>query len=246
LIEQSIPQIADVDTTKAQRLLAELQQDYMQRNNGGMLMNADPLLAIIRAVGKTDPSAALALARQKYSTDAPQLALAAAAAFQPPADALALYREAAATQQLTSMRDAIHLARIAAGAAQLDAQEGRRLLAPTLQYLQAGKHPNDVDLYGQRFRELGVFAYYAGAIEPLETRLLLETAYLEARQQHSLGMEILPPAMAAIDATRAWEITDEFYPKTTDQSLNRFLQSLIVHEIVGADDEWVSEMFGED
>jgi 5-hydroxyisourate hydrolase-like protein (transthyretin family) len=246
LIEQAIPRIADVDTAKARRLLAELQQDYAHENHG-MLMNAAPLLAIIRAVGKTDPTAALALARQKYNIDAPQLALAAAAAFQPHADALALYREAAAAQQLTSLRDAALLARIAAGAARLDPQEGRRLLAPALQYLQAGKHPNDGDEYGmQQLRELCHFAYYAGQIEPLETRLLLETAYQEAKQQHNLGTEVLPPAMLVIDATRAWEITDELYAKPANPSLKRFEQSLIMQEIVGADDDLVSELFGED
>jgi hypothetical protein len=227
-IEDALSQLAAVDPARARAWLETMEHDD-NAQNGAITSRPASLLSVIRALGKTDPAAALALA--------------AAAESQPQDAALALYRGAAAAlQQVNSSTDAINLAQLAASAAHADPQEARRLLALALQYMQAGKHANDGMRDDMRLRALCRFAYFAGQADPLEARLLLESAYREGKGQTGNNGELqeIPVAVATIDLTRGMELFADLFPKSTDQQqalFSGYMQHLLYHYIACTKEE---------
>jgi hypothetical protein len=204
-------------------------------------------VAVIQAVGNTDPPAALASARQTDNRSYLQQALVAAAASQPKADALALYREATETPPINSMNAAMDSAHIAACASRFDMQEGRHLLDPALQYVQSAQYRYDAASMNaeSRLNLLCHFAYFAGQVAPQETRpLLVEIAYRQGVQQLPAGdwaLQAVPHAMAVIDVTRSLEMVDELYPKPADLDARRSAQGEIFRYLVASDEERLTE-----
>ena len=159
---------------------------------------------LVQAMGKRDPAGALALARKgtgadEYEFDRPY-ALALAAQFQAKAPALQALKEAADT--MAGEYDFTDLARIARMAYQLDPRSGMAL------YQRAKRlHNTNSDLLpGQSVAE---YAYYCSALDPAESRILLETEFaarlqaLKAPSSEDYKLSDLALAMTALDVNRA-------------------------------------------
>ncbi|MDQ3815717.1 MAG: carboxypeptidase regulatory-like domain-containing protein, partial [Armatimonadota bacterium] len=114
---------AKYDPAAAKRLLLKLGpgKDNRSASSYGQLARF-----VIEAIGRSDPSGALALARTVHDKVAKPAALAAAARFQPKSVALKLFREAA---DAVPPRWTVELAKIAALAYEVDAELGREIFA---------------------------------------------------------------------------------------------------------------------
>ena len=165
--------------------------------------------AIIPEVGKTDPSAALILARRVKSPHHYQEALALAAQSRPKNEALELLREAA---KIVEAQDAYSekiasLSRLAAQAYDLDPQAGRELFEKARQALKNAEANGPV----WDERESASLAFYAARFEPQQSRAQLEADFkrlsaVEDKKTASWNMARVAQAMTAVDVGRALEM----------------------------------------
>jgi hypothetical protein len=153
---------------------------------------------VVAELGKTDPAAALALARRVHERYARTIALVMAARFQPKELAISILQEAfaAAPEHPDSPS-----ARIAAMLYALDPQAGLKAFAEAktkwTQWSRAGNVAN--------------WAFYYSRIDPAESRMLLEQEFArdyEEAIQNGSSQDLLQyiGAMAAVDLDRALEL----------------------------------------
>jgi len=173
--------IARKDVKLAQTLLNELEgmQDRNAEWNYGRAAKS-----VIVALGKTDFAGALALAR-KVPGEYHPAALSLAAQFAPRDTALKLLREAVNGAQPAEMP------RYAAQAFVLDPMVGKELFAAAREALNRDEHVEGP--------ATAAFAFFYGAVDPEDSRLLLEQEYVK---RNSIK-EKLALAMTAIDVERA-------------------------------------------
>ena len=197
--------LAKYDLAGARKLLDKIENTRnVEKSNRG---NEDPHWAfglaakpVITALGKTDPAAALALARRVAHPDHEALSLALAAQFQPAAERETLFREA---MNLASERGWESKSQIAAMAFEVDAVLGAVLFRELRASL--AKSPASPD----SSEGVAALAFYSARVTPAQSRLLLESEYARLRQSAtasgwSFGDVVL--AMSAVDTNRALEM----------------------------------------
>ncbi len=194
-LTSAIPLVAQYDLAAAQAMLDELGKlDDAGHAHGHAAKY------VVSALGKTDPDAALKVARTVLSAMERPMALALAAMWRKE-DAAAVFREAVA---LVAAGDAApaRIARIAAIAFDKDQDLGKELFAEARKQL---------DPAGSGGRSRCEFAFFYARVDPMEAGRLAEEELL-ARQKDVAGLNkgwnLLVPclALAAVNIDRALEV----------------------------------------
>ncbi len=151
---------------------------------------------MIQVIGKTNPAAALEIARKVTDPDTRYLALATAAGFQPKEQAAPVFREAFATAGEVGRK-----ARVAALANERDPELGRQLFAEARQV--AGNGPG----YSPEF------AFYYSQVDPAEARLMMESEFARRKQESGATQNywtFVRPilALTPVDADRVIELAN--------------------------------------
>lgn len=187
--------------------------------------------AVIKAIARTDPAAALTLARKIKSDQERPMALALAAQFQPREVAAPLLREALAATS-NHWQAATMMARIAAMAHAVDPKLGEELFAQALERLN--RKPNYAD---DDSRESAAgYAFYHAAIDPAGSRLMIETEF--ARRQEAAAARARAAKAAKADAPIAAPAEAE--PQEDWQLLQNL--SLLARAMAAVDVERALEM----
>lgn len=185
--------------------------------------------AILPKLGKTDPAAALALARRVKEPHRRQ-ALALAAEFQAKDVALGLLREAtqiAETQEAEFDKVAV-LSRLAGQAYDLDPPTGKQLFEQARQRLQKAQ----ADGPQWDVRDSASFAFYTARIAPEASRARLEADFKRLsgeKDQKAAAWNLarVAQAMSAVDVERALKmarsISDEFFRFDSQRKIAQYV-----------------------
>jgi hypothetical protein len=208
--------------------------------------------AVIAELGKTEPGAALSLARQVNSPRHRADALALAARFQEKEVALALYREAAQAvlaDEATFYRNVSTIARYAAQAYSLDPETGEELFARARRLMEERR----IGDAGVNVEDSTAFAFYRARIAPQQSRALLEAEFtrlnaVRTDAQSGVRLSQVARAMSAIDVERALQIArtipDDFWRFDTQRKIAQYVVAPeavrrdIPFERWGATDNW--------
>ncbi len=185
------------DLAYAERLLAELEEIGGNDRGGTYGIAATP---VIRAIGKTRPADALAIARKVNDSRYKPDSLMAAALFQPTDTALIALREASDAARPDENDSVDRMSKAAARAFELDQPTGQKLFSAAWQRLDAerekDKHASD-------------YAYYYSWADPAGSRLMLEAVVLRsvATPDNKWIFAEAALAMTGLDVNRALELT---------------------------------------
>lgn len=223
--------MAEHDVAGAQRLLKAI--EAMPDDHSGV-RDSGPLY-IIRALGKTDPAAALALANANRRSDL----LLEAATFQPKDVARKIVLDLFAREEF---RTIMHVAKANAIAPEL----GKELYAKYRTTLEAESYhfTHRVSQDGSTTGDRVQYAYLISSLDPVEARLILETEYARklAGLEHGgneLDLQFFPQAMCPLDLDRAQETLDTFIFGRN----KRFFQQRIMQYILMSREERVASSF---
>ena len=212
--------LARHDVTEAQQLLKAL--DAAQ---GKSYMHYRGQLDIIRALGKTNPAAALALANTEKQTEI----LLEAARYQPPAEARKIVLD---LFTIGGNQTIMNVAKASA----IDPALGKELYTRYQEKLEAAsyqsQHVSSED--GSTSGNRAYYAYMISSLDPVEARLILETEYARicANARHGGDKSMLPyfsQEMCAIDLTRAQEMIDDL---NRNDNAKRFFQQQMMQYIL--------------
>ena len=215
--------LAPVDVAAARRLLAVLWERVGEDDQARQSINKASR-AVVRELAKTEPEAALALARQwtnaNKSPDPETLAL--AATHLPDAKRAAIFQEAFNQTEGAYSAPATQ-ARVAALAYETDPALGRRLFH---QFGLLIQNERNRGTNWDNSSGIAEFAFYLSRDDPATARLLLEQEY--SRRLDAPGMNnnsvsgSIALAMIALDADRALEIARTFPITKSRRSEARF------------------------
>ena len=194
---RTISAMAASDPVAAQKLLAKMEQDAPKDSYFGQAA-----LALIPVLGKTDPTASLALARrvgQDWENHKPY-ALATAAAFQSPDVAAKLYQEAVDAVDVSDRHAGSVLGWVAASAYRAVPALGARLFAEDRRRLAAAPAQNG----------MADFAFFYAQVAPDDSAQLIERAYTAPVPKGDSGWGPFHAAlaMAAVNPNRAINMAD--------------------------------------
>jgi hypothetical protein len=212
-LSRAVEQLASYDLAGAQRLLevvataetpAPTQSEYRYSGDDPEFSFGLAAKRVIEEMGKTDPAAALALARRVQSPEHKAMALALAARVQDDATAAEVFRQAIAAGASDYSRRG-NLPQIAVMAFQKNPALGRELFEE-LKPRYTAQPTSAVD-----DKSPSAFAFYYAAVDSAESRLMLEREWARQLETHGgggsdWGPRELPLAMAAIDVERALEM----------------------------------------
>jgi predicted transcriptional regulator len=230
-MDQALSSMAKYNPQEAQRLLAQLPE--------GDISDSAPLY-VIRALGKKNPAAALALAEKQQARYHPK-ALLEAAAFLPKEQARALLEKLFADENN-------HTVMNVAKANAIDPEFAKALYAKSKQQLETGSYDftNHYNENGSTSEDRVQYAYLIASLDPLEARLILETEYaLAQRKAEKDGNPSLlfffPQAMCPLDLERAQEML--FAINGKHRELRTILQQRIMQYILMSREERVGASF---
>jgi hypothetical protein len=212
-LREAIPLLIAYDLPGARRLLEKLREMGGHQAEFGF---ADASLKVIDALGLQDASAALALARQVEDNGYKAQALAHAAVFQPKENAVALFREAAREVPPSYSTGARLLSDIGVRAHAIDPAVGAEILRAAQERVQTRFESDDPEMRMWREQsgaeEVAAVAFALSRVDPVESRLLLETEFTYQNQivpeQRRFGAtRKLVLAMATLDFERALEMS---------------------------------------
>ncbi|MBV9470707.1 MAG: carboxypeptidase regulatory-like domain-containing protein, partial [Abitibacteriaceae bacterium] len=213
-IHMAISAVAATDPKLARRWLDKLIAVEKATPRGGGY-SGEATRTLVQAVGHTDPTGALDLARSVSNSYNKFICLAIAAQFQPRTTALQVLHEASDLGRQHHLAAGDVIARVAALTYDLDPKLGTDLFAQAKEQWEAQRTQQE----GQETYDNGTaaFAYYYSRIDPAASRLLLEGEFAYQMQrpktanhglwQHGWQLRGLVEAMAAIDVDRALELS---------------------------------------
>jgi len=184
-------------------------------------------LPVIRALGPTDPAAALALAR-RVPHESRATALMLAARFQSKELAISLIEEVAPGMPVTS-NTTYNRARLAALLYQLDRAAGKKLFATAKMGAEEDTEQPDT---------MATFAFYYSRVDPAQSRIVLEREFArhldKARQNYATNsLYGLVGAMAAVDIDRALQLFELVPEPNKDDAPNNPYQRQSVLQSIG-------------
>jgi uncharacterized GH25 family protein len=187
---------------------AEAEKAFEGGDGGGDYSRAQAQRHVAAGLAAREPDAALALAHKISERSERTKALTAIAGKLPKARAAAVYREA--LEGLAGQYSAAEIAaRAGAEAMTLDPALGREMLAKAREYADERKRlTSDI---GEGAAGLVSWAYYAGRVTPVASRLTLEREWAAALRDPDIGREPhrllrIALAMAPADTERAVEL----------------------------------------
>lgn len=215
ILHQAVIESVKYDLPLARRWLVKLTETEKQGSNGGSYTGT-ATQSLIKAIGKTDPAEALALARSVPDANKP-LSLAMAAQFQTKEVALQALHEAADLVLGQQFGNLETISRIAAQAYELDPKFGSELFETARGRMESAQvRDNSLDTYGYD-RNGAAFAFYYSRVDPAASRLILETEFARHLQQPTGDtnnawqfngeLRSIAAAMAAVDVERALELS---------------------------------------
>jgi hypothetical protein len=192
-LARAIPHVALSDAKMANTMLSDIDQIPVA---GTYRSFASAACFVIEQIGKTDPAAALKIARGVISNEHRAIALAMAARAQMKEAALPILREAAAAAPTTEGRVHI-LSRVAAIAYEIDPTLGKELFAEALKATNGEASP--------------AYVFYYSQVNPAECKTMIDSgvAALKAKgQDNETGWRLQRWALAAaaVDVDKAVEI----------------------------------------
>lgn len=206
-LEQTVPAMAPTDLPAALRLLEKLEKDKDLPDSQSGTSRAATVESlkgkVVPLLAKTDPVAALAMARQisaesVFFTLRP-LALVEVARVQPPGQRLPLFREAFDAVGNPNFPGRLTLkAQIAAATCEHDLKAGLALFDDTINQLT-----------GSNRNQAAAVAFYLAPFDGARSRQLAETVWAKAegdRGRADMERQDAARAMAAVDAMRADEM----------------------------------------
>jgi hypothetical protein len=234
-LERAIPVVARRDVKAAQALLTEMEADMraaastpaepqspandaMYRPTSDQSFAA-AAYAVVKALGPSDPAAALALARRTKETPYIRYSkanmLALAAGFQSPTVALQVLREAMEEARNSSHPNAETAARIAMLTYKVDAAAGEAMFAQVKEKIIRPLPAYEED---EMRPTIAPYAFYYSAIDPAQSRLLIESEWMwrttgKETSNRATILGLLSQAMATIDVERALEMSQSL-PET--------------------------------
>ena len=229
-LDEAMTSLAKHDVAGAQRLLKEINA----MPHEGINARASGPSYIIRALGKTDPVAALALANADRRSDS----LLEAAPSQPKDVARKIVLDLFTEE---NNRTIMNVAKANA----IDPELGKELYARYKENLEAEsynfthRYSEDGSTTGDRVQ----YAYLISSLDPVEARLILETEYARTRANVEHGgnvfeLQYFPQAMCPLDLDRAQEMLDAL-----NLDSRRFFQQRIMQYILMSREERVSSSF---
>jgi hypothetical protein len=191
------------DIAAARRVLEQIEKASGNETNHGAYGEA--ALYVILALGKTDPSAALEVARSVHNDRYRKLALGIAAPFQPRDAQIAVLREAFGAVGADYHYVAEDMSWIAWMAHSVDPSVGDEMFASAKAKLLADPE--------QESSELTAYAMHYAAADPALSRLMLETAFNQFKQpgqsRGAWALEEAAVAMSVVDVGRAVELAKQ-------------------------------------
>jgi len=231
---EAIRSMAQRDPMAAARLA---QLFSARKRNDEDAPNLEP---VIKALGKQDPAAALALAKTQPDNLRPA-ALLVAAASQPKAAAKALLQEVFATER---NRTIMNLVKVNA----TDPDLAKEFYTQYKQRLDAeSDHFTEFSSMDGASADRVQYAYLISSLDPVEARLIIETEYAVAmrnvpRSDDSYERPTFPQAMCALDLDRAQAMVDALAARKDFAEDGPSLQRWMMRYILMSREERVSAM----